>query len=153
MDNKKFIGAVTVAIIFLIIAFAYNKNQTKIQIQDSRQDIIKQETSRPTETINVKYQHKNGRNIFVGSIMLPTPCHTLTSTIAPKGDTHEIVLVTKASNEVCAQVLTEKMFKVELAGSPDDEFIATLNGEVVNLNIFEIPSSDDIDKIEIFIKG
>ncbi len=153
MDNKKFVGAVVVAVIFLVSAFAYNKNQTKIQVQDSRQDVIEQETSRPTETLNVKYQHKNGRNIFVGSVMVPTPCHTITSAIVTKDTTHEIVLTTKASDQVCAQVLTEKMFKVELNGTPDDDFIATLNGEVVNLNVFEIPASEDIDAIEIFIKG
>lgn len=153
MDNKKFVGAVIVAVIFLVIAFAYNKNQTKIQIQDSRQDVIEQEATRPTETIDVKYQHKNGKNIFVGSVMLPTPCHKLTSSIIAKGETNEIVLVIESTGEVCAQVLTEKMFKVEVLGEADDEFIATLNGEVVNLNIFVIPSSEDIDAIEIYIKG
>lgn len=153
MDNKKFVGAVVVAVLFLVIAFAYNKNQTKIQIQESRQDVIEQEATRPTETLNVKYQHKNRRNVFVGSVLVPTPCHTLESSIVTKGDTHEIMLTTVATGEVCAQVLTEKMFKVEMQGSADDDFIATLNGEVVNLNVFEIPASEDIDAIQIYIKG
>ncbi len=153
MDNKKFVGAVIVAVIFLVIAFAYNKNQTKIQIQESRQDVIEQEVTRPTETIDVKHQYKNGNHIFVGKVELPTPCHTLTSAIITRGDIHEVVLTTTATGEVCAQVITLKPFKLETSGAEKDEFIATLNGQVVNLNVFEIPASENIDAVEIYIKG
>jgi hypothetical protein len=153
MNNKTFVSAAILAIIFLIGAFAYNKNQTKIQVQNERENAIQQEVQRPTETLNVKYQRKGDRNVYVGSVFLPTPCHSLTVAVGTQTEVNEIIITTKASQEICAQVITERTFKVETDFKPEDNFVATLNGEVVNFNILEIPANQDIDDIEIFIKG
>ncbi len=153
MDNKTFIGAVIVAILFLVGAFAYNKNQQKIQVQSDRQDAIQQEVQKPTETLNVKYQFKDGKHVYVGSVLLPTPCHILKAEAGTKPGVNEIIITTTDSQEVCAQVITERLFRVETNFKPEDVFIPTLNGEVVNFNIFEIPADQNINDIQIFIKG
>ena len=153
MDNKTFIGAVIVAILFLVGAFAYNKNQQKIQVQSDRQDAIQQEVQKPTETLNVKYQFKDGKHVYVGSVLLPTPCHILKAEAGTKPGVNEIIITTTDSQEVCAQVITERLFRVETDFKPEDVFIPTLNGEVVNFNIFEIPADQNINDIQIFIKG
>ena len=44
-------------------------------------------------------------------------------------------------------------YKTSFEGPEDLQFLATLNGEPVNLNQFEIPADQDIDAVEIFIKG
>lgn len=153
MDNKTFIGAVIVAILFLVGAFAYNKNQQKIQVQSDRQDAIQQEVQKPTETLNVKYQFKDGKHVYVGSVLLPTPCHILKAEAGTKPGVNEIIITITDSQEVCAQVITERLFRVETNFKPEDVFIPTLNGEVVNFNIFEIPADQNINDIQIFIKG
>ena len=153
MDNKTFIGAVIVAVLFLVGAFAYNKNQAKIQIQDERQNAIQQEVQKPTETLNVKYQFKDGKHVYVGSVLLPTPCHALKSEVGTKPGVNEIIITTIVSQEVCAQVMTERLFRVETNFKPEDEFVPTLNGEAVNFNIFEIPADQNINDIQIPVKG
>ncbi len=153
MDNKTFIGAVVVAVLFLVGAFAYNKNQQKIQVQDERQNAIQQEVQKPTETLNVKYQFKDGKHVYVGSVLLPTPCHILKAEAGTKPGVNEIIITSTDSQEVCAQVITERLFRVETNFKPEDVFIPTFNGEVVNFNIFEIPADQNINDIQIFIKG
>ena len=66
---------------------------------------------------------------------------------------YEINLEVKPTQEICAQVITERLIKVQWSGQPNDTYIVKLNGEVVNLNIFTIPAKENIDDIQVYVKG
>ena len=153
MNNKLVISSVLVIMIVLLGLSIYKSKQGNEEFSNERQTAIKEEVQRPTETISAKYQYKNGQNVFVVMLELPTPCHTYSHALTKNGDIYEISLSTKPSQEVCAQVITERLVKIQWTGNEDDSYIAKLNGEVVNLNVFTIPESENIDDIEIYTKG
>jgi hypothetical protein len=153
MDKRIWISVVVLLIIFFGGTALYKNAQNQDELQYTREEAIEDEVSRPKQTLNAKYQYKDGMHIFIGDITLPTPCHSYNAQVDQRDIETEIVVTTTESDEVCAQVTTQKQFKVQFEGQKDDLIIASLNGEVVNLNIFEIPDDQDINEIEIDIKG
>ena len=153
MNNRLIIGAVLVVMIILLGLSIYKSKNEVEKFEAEKTEAVNSGVQRPVETINAKYQYKNGQNIFVVTLQLPTPCHNFSHTVTKSNEIYEINLNTKASTQVCAQVVTERLVKLQWTGKPDDSYIAKLNDEVVNLNVFTIPSNEDIDKIEVYTKG
>lgn len=119
-----------------------------------REQAIEEDVQRPEKTINLKHQYKNGTHTFMGVIEVPTPCYEVRAVILP-GETPELQINTKALQTfaTCDDVITELSYKVSYEGPEDITFLATVNNIPVNLNQFEIPPDQDIDSVEIFIKG
>ena len=153
MNNRLIIGAVLVVMIILLGLSIYKSKNKVENFETEKTESANTEVQRPVETINAKYQYKNGQNVFVVALQLPTPCHSFSHTVTKSNEIYEINLNTKASQEVCAQVVTERLVKLQWAGKSDDSYIVKLNDEVVSLNVFTIPSNEDIDKIEVYTKG
>lgn len=152
MNNKFLWGSLIVVVIILISTYEFNKSKPET-LNNDRQEAIENEIQRPSVTVNVKHQYKEGRHIMVGLVELPTSCDTLSTKVERK-DMETILDINYTSiSENCAQVITEKYFRISFEGNMDDNIIARLNGEVINLNIFEIDPSKDIDEVEIFNKG
>lgn len=153
MNKKVWIGAVSLLLILLIFTYLHNRSQIKDAEQFDREDIVQEEENKPTETIVTKYQYKDGMHVYVGTLELPTPCHSYNTEVVD-GDSGKVLeITTTPGDEFCTQVITERMFKVSFEGDEGESVLARLNGEIVNLNIFEIPEGEDIDEIDIFIKG
>lgn len=153
MNNKLIIGGVLVVMVVLLGLSIYkNKSEVK-NFEANKESTVNTEVQRPKETINAKYQYKNGQNIFVVSLQLPTPCYKISQSVTKSNDIYEINLNTTATGEICAQVITDRLVKVQWTGKSDDAYIVKLNGEVVNLNVFTIPANENIDDIEIYTKG
>jgi hypothetical protein len=152
MKKQIWVSSLVLGLIFILAGLAIYKNNKEVGApllpENTEEEFIK-----PTETINTKYQYKNGEHIFVGSLLLPTPCHSYNVEVKKNNNDTEIAITTKTEAEMCAQVMSEKMFKVNFKGEASDSIFVSLNGEVVNLNIFELPADQDINDIEIFIKG
>jgi hypothetical protein len=153
MDKKIWITFIVFVVAVLSGTAYYKSNQEVSNATYTREDAIKDEVQRPKETINTKYQYKDGQHIFVGTLLLPTPCHSYNAEVDKRDNETEIKVTTASSEDMCIQQITERMFKVSFEGPEDELIIASLNGEVVNLNIFEVPEDEDIDDIEVFIKG
>jgi len=153
MDKKIWISFVIVAMSILGGTAIYKNNQEPPTNVYTREDAIKDEITRPLETLNVKHQYRNGNHIFVGTLELPTPCHTYNTQVDTTESATEIKIKTAPSDNMCAQVITEKIFKVSFDAEEDELAVFSINGELVNLNIFEIPNEEDINDIEVFIKG
>lgn len=151
MDNKILIGVLVVAAVVLGGTALYKSNQS-VEVDLTRDEALNTEVQKAKKTITTKYQYKDGQHIFVGNLKLPTPCHTYNAEVVQKDGAAEIRVTTEEGG-VCVQQITERLFKVSFEGEQGDNIFATLNGETVNLNIFEIPEDEDIDDIEIFIKG
>jgi hypothetical protein len=152
MNHKLLWG--TLLIIAIITIGAYFNNKNKLEALDqAREEAINNEIQRPSVTVNVKHQFKDGAHTFIGNLELPTPCHKI-STEVIKEENETIIDISYAStSEVCAQVITEKEFTVIFAGEIDENIIARLNGELVNLNIYDIDPKQNIYEVEIFNKG
>lgn len=146
----------TILILVLVaIAIATIVFMIKARIAEAptpRDEAIQQDEKRYAKTIDVKHQYKDGEHNFVGKIEVPTPCYVAVANIID-GQTPELRIETKDSGEVCAQVVTDAVFVAKFKGDENKKFIATLNGEPVNLNLFEIDADQDINSVDIFIKG
>lgn len=156
MSNK--IWTTVVIIILLILAGAAVFSQKKADnIDTNREEVMEEAFQRPEITINAKHQYKNGQHNFIGTVELPTPCHQLDSEVIKGEEVTEIALTISNPDEdsggVCAQVITDKNFQVIFDGEENENIIATLNGEAVNLNIFEVPEDQEMENVEIFLKG
>lgn len=152
MNNKFLWGALLVIAVILVGAYFYNKDKQET-IEQERQEAIQNEIERPSVTVNAKHQYKDGMHIVVGAIELPTPCYDITTTVE-KHETETILNINYTSNsDICTEVITQKEFRISFEGAIDENIIAKINGELVNLNIFEIDPSKNIDEVEIFNKG
>ena len=154
MNNKLWAPGILVVILVLTGTAIYQFNQNRLDNDIiERRDEIRDETVVPTQTINTNHQYRDGEHVFVGTITLPTPCHSFNAEAVELENETEIRITTDSSDEMCAQVLTDRQFRVSFQASEDQPVIATVNGELVNLNIFEVPSDQNIEDMEVFIKG
>lgn len=152
MKNKYLWFILLFFIALLSGAYIYNKDKRENLYQE-RQNLIQEESQRPSMTLNIKHQYKDGTHFIVGVVELPTPCHKITTNVT-KNESETILDIDYSSNaEVCAETITEKEFRVSFTGAADENIIAKLNGELINLNLFEIDPTKNIDEVEIFNKG
>lgn len=106
--------------------------------------------------ITVKHGYKEGRHIYAGEIIMPTPCDALEWKINEDKSTEseklaEFISVNKS--EVCAQIITAARFKIEFESREETKLKATLDGVPVKLNVIEVGPDENLDDFEIFIKG
>lgn len=154
MKNKNLIIVLVIVIIVLIIGFVIAR--TEEAKNPSLRDDAMLEDQGLTETINVKHQYKDGEHVFVGTIILPTSCHSYNAEVidSETGPEIRISINDPAEGQVCAQVVTERDFKVTYkSDDPDQAFRLFVNGEEYKLNLFEVSPNEDIDTFELFIKG
>ena len=155
MKKNNIILIVVLIIVVIGISFV-SINKNKVEDPSLRDEMIEKEEQRPEITLDVKHQYKDGEHVFVGNIELPTPCHSISSEIVPNEGSLELKITTlaPAADVMCVQVIADKTFKVTYKSSNENEkFIGTLNGEKVNLNPFEVGPDDNIDDLELFLKG
>lgn len=154
MGKSTFVYLIIAVLVIFGGAILYRNNQNqKIEDSFTREDVIEDIINRPTQTINSKYQYKDGVHNFVGNISVPTPCHLVDVEIIEQENETEIAITTTASDDVCVQIVSEKEFTTSFAGPQDRLIVASLNGEVVNLNLFEVPTDQEINSSTIDIKG
>lgn len=154
MNKKNIIYIVILAIIVILLALIATTVKTEDK-PSAREEAMEADRSRPETTINVKHQYKEGEHVFVGTFDLPTPCHGYNAEIVD-GDVPTIALTTIPPEEgtTCVQVIEEVAFKVSYSSdNPNQEFYGTLDGEPVVLNIFELSAGEDIDSLDLYIKG
>lgn len=153
---QKTTTGVFIAIIVIVLiagAVLYTSKKDEPQNPTPREE-AQEEAVRPTQTINVKHQYKDGTHVFAGTVETPTPCYDIEAVVLP-GDVPEIHITTKQQEgvEMCAQVVSEKSFKVSYTAPESTQFLATVNDEPVNMNQFDIDADVDIDTVEILLKG
>ncbi len=137
----------------LVVAYGYELIFKKSVIEAP---VVEESTDTTTSTIELKEQYKNLTYTFVGSIQTPTPCHSVESKVNKISDnTYQIQLTTVAPGKdvVCAQVITDKVFKVSFQAPEDIQVEATVDGIPYNVNRFLIPSDQNIDTFNLEIKG
>lgn len=130
----------------VIARYNYNKN-----INTDNYDPLKEEnfTQNPLKTIRALYKYQENTHTLIGEIELPNPCYEINTNISKEGNETEIEITKQMDTDMmCAQVITSKRFRVDFEGERDDLIIASLDGDLVNLNIFEFPADEDLEKAE-----
>lgn len=151
MDNNNkttvwIILAVLLALLIVGILVIRGKNtQEYTNNTDTKEEMY-------DRTIDLKHQYKDGKHIFAGTIEVPTPCHQVSLNVTP-GDVAELNFEVKDSGGICAQVITDANFYTEYEAPENQLFVGKLNGEPVNLNQFEVGADEDINSVDIFLKG
>ncbi len=153
-SNKNIMGwVVTVVVLAAIGLGIYYLLNPKQPVET----MVNEGSSYYVSLIPIKHQYKDGKHTYAGSLDLPNPCYNLEASIVSKaGSTSTAVIninTPTSLEEICAQVITKKDFKVEMAGSPDMMVEGVLNGKAVELNIFEVPAGQNIDEVQIDTKG
>lgn len=150
--NKWIVGIGIIIVLGLLVTYFVTKQKPAVE-QTPREAALEEMAVMPTTTVNVKHQYKDGVHTFAGAIETPTPCYDARAIIV-SGDVNEIQVTTEPQPvEVCAQVLSEKPFMVTHTSPADAQFLMTVNGELVNMNQFDIDPDIDINTVDILIKG
>lgn len=158
-NNNKKTTAIIIAVIVIILigaGFYFSSKKSGIQTTTEDQIPLKDGSSSSYEitAINARHQYKNGKHIYAGVIDLPTPCHTVSVTAVPSGTgKYTLQFTTSTTDEVCAQVITPRPFRVEFAAPKNITVDATLDGKLVTLNVLEVKEGEDIDKVNFNDKG
>ena len=154
MTNKTWITIVVIIIVVLGGVAIYNFTRTPdVDVQSNRDQALREEAERSDVTVTAKHQYKDGTHTYLGSFDIPSPCHAYNAEVVDHEDSTEIALSYSETDEVCAQVITEREFKVSFEAPEEEPVYMTLNGEVVDINQFDVPADANIDEIDIFNKG
>lgn len=159
-NNNKKTTAIVIAIIVIILigaGFYFSYKKSGVQTGTTEEQIpLKNGSNSSYEitAVNARHQYKNGKHIYAGVIDLPTPCHTVSVVAALSGkNKYTLQFTTKTTDEVCAQVITPRPFRVEFAAPKNITVDATVNGKLITLNVLEVKEGEDIDKVKFNDKG
>lgn len=137
--------------LLIIIGFVYEVIFKKPIVQSPT---IDEEINLPA--YDIKEEYKDSTYTFVGTVEVPTPCHNLESEVKQvSGSKYQIIVntISPAEGVVCAQVMTNKDFKVTFKALADAEITAVINGVEYELNRFVVPEGENIDTFKLEIKG
>ncbi|HMO78608.1 MAG TPA: hypothetical protein PJ997_00250 [Candidatus Paceibacterota bacterium] len=156
--NKKTSFSILAAIVLFFLAssiYVYYKNNKTEQYSNDRQKAIEDLIQTPSETLNIKQQYKNGKYTVAGSFEVPNPCYLHNVEVIKKDNLTEIAITYSQpdSDNVCIQVIDSRNFKISFDGDLDENIIATINNQIVRLNVFEIGEDENINEVDIYIKG
>ncbi len=150
--KKTIITIIVLLIGLIIVVYAYEFIFKKPIIESPTVN----DTSFPTQKIELKEQYKDSTYTFVGSVDLPTPCHSLKTEVKKVLDTKYQIQVTTISPKegvMCAQVITPKPYKVSFKAQADVEVTVNINGTEYQTNRFVVPDGENIDTFQLEVKG
>jgi hypothetical protein len=92
------------------------------------------------QAVTLYHQGSGGNHTYRGTIMLPTPCHSLeTGTEIEKKlpENVTINITTTSSAEMCAQVISSKTFTVSFSADDEHAVLLRVNGTLVPTTVVE----------------
>jgi|AntRauTorckE6833_2_1112554.scaffolds.fasta_scaffold00138_7 hypothetical protein len=157
MSKKTWGSVVFLIIIAFVFVIIYSNNKVdkideKFEREQAKEDLV----LAPKTTINIKHQYKDGTHTYIGNFTTPTPCHLHdTNILKPIDDEPYVIEITHepSPEEICVQVITDKEFRISFEAEENIDVIASINGETVNLNIFEVSDSQSLEEFDFLNKG
>lgn len=148
------LGFVIIVFGFLFLALNTDRKATEILEEPSAEEIPSGEGTE--RSITAKHQFKDGTHVVAGEFDLPTPCHLLrTRAVIRESTPRQVVVefkVTSQDEVLCAQVITPTRFKFIFDAVEGAIITATINGDPVILNLFQVGADEDLDDFEVYIK-
>lgn len=151
--KKTIITIVSLLVILLIVLYGYEFIFKKPVIESPT---ISENPDLYIPTLEIKEQYVDSIYTFVGNLEVPTPCHTIKSNVNMLSEgvyQIEVTTVAPSADTICAQVITEKSYKVSFEAGEDIDVTALINGIQYNLNRFIIPLDQNIETFNLEIKG
>lgn len=148
------IAIVSLLVALLVIVYGYELIFNKPVIEAP---IIATESVDSNEEVKeIKEQHKDSKYIFVGTIDVPTPCHSLKTVVNQLSATRyqiEVNTITPKKGVVCAQVISHQQYKAAFEAPDNITVTVKIDGIEYETNRFVIPNTEDIDTFKLEIKG
>jgi len=141
-------------IIFLLglgIFLGRNDAQTAGEKDGEANSAFEQEGEK--RKFNIQHSFEKGTHTFAGTVNLPTPCHTLEVSSNEDADGVMIDVAVDTTDDACAQVNTPKSFVYTVEGGEKVNPLGTIGGEVVEMNLFEKETVEEIDLEQFEAKG
>ena len=151
MKNKIITIVVLVAVLAVSIygyEMVFKKPLVESPVEDTTETMM--------SSLDVKEQYNNGVYTYAGKIQTPTPCHTVDAKAMSVDENIYAINITitpPAEGIMCAQVISEKDYKVTFAAPENAIVKAYINGIEYKINPFEVPAGQNIDDFDISIKG
>ncbi len=150
--KNKIITIVALVVLLAVSIYGYEMVFKKPLVESPSQET--EEVVMPT--LDIKEQYDKGSYTYAGTIQVPTPCHTIGARAMSVGDNVYAINITvaaPATGVMCAQVITDKEYKVTFAAPMDAMVKAYINGVEYKINPFVVPAGQNIDDFDISIKG
>lgn len=112
-------------------------------------------------TINARHQFnaETGQHTLTGTTTVPTPCHKLETSVEIQESLPEQVVVNFSTDkpdtdQVCAQVITQRQFDVSFSASQDAEISGgNFDDDKLRLNIRSVQGAKTGTDTSIYSKG
>lgn len=156
--KKQSIYKIIISVVILVLVVVYFVVKMPINSdKDATNETNTDQVVEPMEIIHVKHQYKNGIHTFAGDLIVDNDCSTgLNSKVEDTEDGPLLVFETVkalADTPCTREAFKTYPFKLFHTSSEDTAYSATVNGTPVRLNLYEISPDEDIDEVDLFIKG
>jgi hypothetical protein len=154
------ISVVIVTVLGVMVLRSSSDQMVQPQPAANQQATTTENESGIVRTIDAvhQYQPDQGRHIVAGTTTVPTPCHQLSAETEVRESSPEEVIIDFASEqndeEMCAQVIQNRRFKVVFEASEDAVISGGMFGEDrVELNLREAQPGQNLDDFQVYTKG
>lgn len=155
--RKQSIYAIIIIVIILVLSVIFISLQKTTDKKAENNDRDTEEILEPEELIHIKHQYKNGIHTFAGDIIVDSDCSDrLDSKIIDSDEGPTLVFETVRNNpeaECVKEPFKVYPYKLFHTSGETTVYRATLNGVPVRLNVYEVSPDEDIDEVDLFIKG
>lgn len=135
--------ALVILIIALVVGFLWlvpfgNPEEEVLRVEEEK------EVFEVPNSISADHFFADGVHTYSGKMDVPTPCHSIEYSVyvSDDGSVARINFLTNSSDDLCAQVITKKIFSVSLEANEDAFVSAAINGKNVILDIKEKEESE-----------
>lgn len=131
MDTRRATLAIIVFIVLLVLSWLFLA-QGLLSL-DMFRGARPEPAERADDTLTIYHSVLGEEHFYRGTIDLPTPCHTLTSSVTVSGGKSRAALIALRIEEppqgaACAQTLDPQQFKVSLSSREVPTVTLTFNG-------------------------
>ena len=157
---KKILSIIILIVLLVVVAmmfFGVKKQKEQVVKITERERVSEEQQVESRDSITVKHQFRNGMHTYVGSIDIPSPCHTAEISTQYNSEDNSVLvdMVVKppVADAVCAQVITPTPFEITFDAPENAEVFFMLNGDMLIVNQYEVPPAQNIDSVDLYFKG
>jgi len=138
MNIKKQIIIIIILLLLLAVAYFFSDGSNG-KIDNT--NLIKGNVFN-VDVVEAEHNFKSGLHDYTGAIMFPTPCYRMSVDAVvkesfPEDVTIRFTIEEDKTIEICAQVITEKKFRIIFQASEEAKVSVTFNNKPVELKIIE----------------
>ncbi|MBU3968800.1 hypothetical protein KJ991_01115 [Patescibacteria group bacterium] len=132
-ENKKWVLVLASVIVIVILIAVFGNTFSDGNLNDKKEIPI-------IDSISAYHSYESGLHNYRGSLTLPNPCYILSVDAVvresfPEDVTIRFTVQEEKGDKVCAQVLTEKGFRIIFQASKEAKVQAVINDVPVQFNI------------------